>query len=55
MRRRLGESDKVNRKALEKRLSKHADEVKKKTGCKEVRFQVVEENGRSKVKVFPVR
>jgi len=50
----LGQSGRGDRKAMEARLKSRADEVKKKYGCKDVRFDIVEENGRSRVKVIPV-
>jgi len=54
VRRGLGQSGAGDRKAMEARLGQRATEVKKKYGCKDVRFDIVEENGRSRIKVIPV-
>ncbi|MBJ95429.1 MAG: hypothetical protein CMP23_13280 [Rickettsiales bacterium] len=54
VRRSLGQQGGADRKAMEARLQQRASEVKKKYGCKDVRFDIVEENGRSRVKVIPV-
>lgn len=54
VRRDLGQEKSGDRKAMEARLNQRAQEVKKKYGCKDVRFDIVEENGRSRVKVIPV-
>ena len=54
VRRELGQGGAGDRKAMEARLNQRANEVKKKYGCKDVRFDIVEENGRSRVKVIPV-
>ena len=50
----LGKKRRVNRQAVEDKLRERAAQVKKEHGCKEVRFQVVAEGGRSRVKVIPV-
>lgn len=50
----LGQKGRGDRKAMEARLSERAREVKKKYGCKDVRFDIVEENGRSRIKIIPV-
>ena len=50
----LGQKGRGDRTAMEERLKQRAQEVKKKYGCKDVRFDIVEENGRSRVKVIPV-
>jgi hypothetical protein len=50
----LGQKGRGDRKAMEERLKSRAQEVRKKYGCKDVRFDIVEENGRSRVKVIPV-
>ena len=54
VRRDLGQDGSANRQAMEARLDARAQEVKKKYGCKDVRFDIVHENGRSRVKVIPV-
>ena len=36
-------------------LSRQAGEIRRKTGCREVRFRVVEEGGRTKLKAKPIR
>ena len=55
VRQNLGQKGRGDRKAMEARLSERAREVKKKYGCKDVRFDIVEEGGRSRIKVIPVR
>jgi len=50
----LGQKGQGDRKAMEARLQERAQEVKTKYGCKDVRFDIVEENGRSRIKVIPV-
>lgn len=45
----------VDRKALEATLRKHANQIKQKYGAREVRFKVVQENGKARVKAIPVK
>lgn len=51
----LGMQGKVNATALEARLRKHAEIIKERTGASEVRFRVVSENGKPKLKAIPVK
>lgn len=55
VRKSLGLNGKVSSAALEARLRKHAEIVKERTGAKEVRFKVVAENGKPRVKAIPVK
>ncbi|MCP4868183.1 MAG: hypothetical protein GY898_05645 [Proteobacteria bacterium] len=55
VRKSLGLNGKVSSSALEARLRKHAEIVKERTGAKEVRFKVVAENGKPRVKAIPVK
>ena len=50
-----GQNGSVNRAALEATLGKHREAIKAKYGVKDVRFKVVTENGRPKVKAVPVK
>ena len=45
----------MNRAALEATLGKHREAIKAKYGVKDVRFKVVTENGKPKVKAVPVK
>ena len=56
VRKKLGRgSSPVDSKALAAKLSKHAAAVREKTGCREVRFRVIEEGGKARVKAIPVK
>ena len=50
-----GNTEAVNRAALEATLNKHREQIKKKYGVSDVRFKVTTENGRPKVKAVPVK
>lgn len=50
-----GQKGNVNRAALEATLGKHAANIKAKYGVRDVRFKVVTENGKPKVKAVPVK
>ncbi len=50
-----GEGGPVNRTALEATLKKHAALIKKKYGARDVRFKVVNEGGKTRVKAIPVK
>ncbi len=50
-----GQGGPVNRTALEATLEKHAALIKKKYGAKDVRFKVVNEGGKTRVKAIPVK
>lgn len=50
-----GEGGSVNRAALEQTLRKHADQIKAKYGVRDVKFRVVNENGKTRVKAVPVK
>ena len=45
----------VDRAALEATLQKHVKQIKQKYGAKDVRFKVVQENGKARVKAIPVK
>jgi len=51
----VGATGSVNRAALEATLGKHAERIKAKYGVRDVRFKVVTENGKPKVKAVPVK
>ena len=51
----LGMDGRINARALEARLRKHEEIVKARTGCREVRFRVVAEDGKPKLKAIPVK
>ncbi len=55
VRRQLGLEGQVNARALEARLRKHEEIVKARTGCREVRFRVVAEDGKPRLKAIPVK
>jgi len=55
VRKSLGMDGKVSAAALEARLRKHAEIVKERTGAREVRFRVVAEDGKPRVKAIPVK
>ncbi len=55
VRKSLGMDGKVNATALEARLRKHAEIVKQRTGAKDVRFKVVAEGGKPRLKAIPVK
>jgi hypothetical protein len=55
VRQRLGEQGKVDGGVLEAQLRKHAENIKKQLGVREVRFRVVEEGGKARVKAVPVK
>ena len=46
---------KVDSAKLEKRMKAHAAKLKKEYGVKDVRFRVVAENGKAKLKAIPVK
>ncbi len=50
-----GNNDSVNRAALEATLNKHREQIKAKYGVRDVRFKVITENGKPKVKAVPVK
>lgn len=50
-----GRAAPVDGAALAAKLRKHATAVRKKTGCREVRFRVIEEGGKARVKAIPVK
>lgn len=50
-----GQGGSVDRKSLEATLRKHASQIKKKYGARDVRFKVVQENGKARVKAIPVK
>lgn len=54
-RRGSGSTESVNRAALEATLNKHREKIKAKYGVRDVRFKVVTENGKPKVKAVPVK
>jgi len=51
----LGIKGKVNASALEARLRQHAQLVKERTGARDVRFRVVAEDGKPRLKAIPVK
>ncbi len=55
VRKKLGMEGRVNASALEARLRKHAEIIKERTGAREVRFKVVAEDGKPKLKAIPVK
>ena len=55
VREQLGLDGRINARALEARLRKHEEIVKARTGCREVRFRVVAEDGKPKLKAIPVK
>lgn len=55
VRKELGLDGRVNARALEARLRKHEEIVKARTGCREVRFRVVAEDGKPRLKAIPVK
>ena len=55
VRRSLGGSGSVDSKQLQQVLEKHAAAIKAKTGAREVRFRVVAEDGKPRVKAIPVK
>jgi len=50
-----GSTEAVNRAALEATLNRHREKIKAKYGVRDVRFKVVTENGKPKVKAVPVK
>lgn len=50
-----GQGGSVDRAALERTLQKHVAAIKQKYGAKDVRFKVVNENGKARVKAIPVK
>lgn len=50
-----GQGGPVDRAALEATLRRHANLIKQKYGAKEVKFKVVNENGKARVKAIPVK
>lgn len=55
VRKQLGMDGRVNASALEARLRKHAEIVKERTGAREVKFRVVNEDGKPRLKAIPVK
>jgi hypothetical protein len=55
VREKLGMDSRINAGALEARLRKHAEIVKARTGARDVRFRVVAEDGKAKLKAIPVK
>jgi hypothetical protein len=55
VRKSLGMEGRVSASALEARLRKHAEIVKQRTGAREVRFRVVAENGKPRLKAIAIK
>lgn len=55
VRRQLGLQGQVNAAALEEHVRKQVEAVKARTGCSDVRFRVVAEDGKPKLKAIPIR
>ncbi|MEE2828423.1 MAG: MXAN_5187 C-terminal domain-containing protein [Myxococcota bacterium] len=55
LRAKLGVKGKVDSGKLEKKLAAHAKKLKKDYGLRDVRFRVVAENGKAKLKAIPIK